>query len=182
MGETKPLKLSTILSIAYSDFRVDFRELRTSEGFLYIADFGRRPAKPNKANVVKAFVINNMTEKSARQTQRAYHSCYQLLAAILPPSFRKFGWERGASLSRIRAHGRARRIGDSRYSSKGSASCSASPRALISSSANPESLTSKPGRKSYHSLQAPRADRVSSMGRGIGQRNNLLDSHPLIPV
>ena len=42
MGETKPLKLSTMLSIVYSDFRPDFREVRTSEGFLYIADLGRR--------------------------------------------------------------------------------------------------------------------------------------------
>jgi len=52
MGETKPLKLSTMLSIAYSDYRADFREVRASEGFLYIADLRWRPAKPNKANVI----------------------------------------------------------------------------------------------------------------------------------
>ena len=62
MRGTKPLKLSIMLSIAYSDFRADFAELRASETFLYIADLGRRPAKPNKASVAKAFFINNMTK------------------------------------------------------------------------------------------------------------------------
>ena len=32
----------------------------------YIADLGRRLAKPNKANVAKAFRINNITEKLAK--------------------------------------------------------------------------------------------------------------------
>jgi len=95
-----------MLSIAYSDFRAGFREVRTSEGFLSIADLGRRPAKPNKANLPKAFVINNMTEKSAKQTQLAYHTCYQLLTAILTAFFKKFGWMGRGSLSVIRAHGR----------------------------------------------------------------------------
>jgi len=108
MGETKPLKLSTMLSIAYSDLRADFREVRTSEGFLYIANLWRRPAKPNKANVAKAFFINNMNEKLAKQTQRAYPTCYQLITAILTAIFRKFGWKRRGSLSGIRAHGERR--------------------------------------------------------------------------
>jgi len=94
-----------MLSIAYSDFRAGFREVRTSEGFLSIADLGRRPAKPNKANLPKAFVINNMTEKSAQQTKLAYHTCYQLLTAILTAIFRKSGWKGLISLSGIRAHG-----------------------------------------------------------------------------
>jgi len=108
MGETQPLKLSIMLSIAYSDFMADFREVRTSEGFLYIADLGSRPAKPNRANLSKAFFINNMTEKLEKQTQQAYHACYQLLAAILTAIFRKFGWKRRGSLSGIRAHGQRR--------------------------------------------------------------------------
>ena len=74
----------------------------------YIADLGRRPAKPNRANLAKAFFINNMTEKLAKQTKPAYHACYQLLAAILTAIFRKFGWKRRGSLSGIRAHGQRR--------------------------------------------------------------------------
>src|SRR5208282_2728651 len=105
MSETKPLQLATMLSIAYSDFMADFREVRTSEGFLSIADLGMRPAKPNKANVAKAFVINIITEKSEKQTQWPYPAFYQLLAAILGAILSKFGWKRGTSLSRIRAHG-----------------------------------------------------------------------------
>jgi len=93
-----------MLSIAYSDFRAGFREVRTSEGFLSIADLGRRPAKPNKANLAKAFVINNMTEKSEKETQLAYHTFYQLLTAILTAFFNKFGLMGGGSLSGIRAH------------------------------------------------------------------------------
>ncbi len=105
MGETKPLKLSTILSITYSDFIADFREVRTSEGFLYIADLERRPAKPNKANFVKVCIINNMNEKSAKQTQFTYPAFYQLLAAILTAILRKFRWKGRGSLSRIRTQG-----------------------------------------------------------------------------
>jgi len=103
MGETKPLKLSTMLSIAYSDFRAAFREVRTSEGFLSIADLGRRPANPNKPKAAKTLVINIMTDKSAKQTQLAYRTYYHLLTEISTPIFRKFGWRRGASLSRIQA-------------------------------------------------------------------------------
>jgi len=105
MGETKQLKLSIMLSIAYSDFKADFREVRTSEGFLYIADLGRRPAKPNKATVAKAFVINSITEKSEKQTQWPYPAFYQLLAAILTTILRKFGWKGRGSLSGIGARG-----------------------------------------------------------------------------
>ncbi len=38
MKETKPRHLIAALSIAYGDFRGDFREVRTDEGFLFIAD------------------------------------------------------------------------------------------------------------------------------------------------
>jgi len=92
-----------MLSIAYSDFTADFREARASEGFLYIADSGWRPAKPNKANVAKAFFINNMTENSAKQIRLEYHTCYQLLTAILTAILREFGWMERVSLSGIRA-------------------------------------------------------------------------------
>ncbi|MGO9269272.1 MAG: hypothetical protein ACLQOO_03260 [Terriglobia bacterium] len=78
------------------------------KGFFSIADLGRRPAKPNKANAAKAFFINNMTYKLAKQTQPTYPTCYQLLTAILAAIFSKFGWKRGASLSRIRAHGQSK--------------------------------------------------------------------------
>jgi len=105
MGETKPLKLSTTLSIGYSDFVADFREVRTSEGFLYIADLGRRPAKPNKAKIAKAFVIDGIAEKSEKQTQWPYHAFYQLLAAILTAILSKFGWKGRGSLPGIRARG-----------------------------------------------------------------------------
>jgi hypothetical protein len=69
----------------------------------------RVPTKPNKPNEVKTFVFNNMTEKSAKQTRRTYHACYQLLTAILGPIFRKFGWKRRGSLPGIGATPRARR-------------------------------------------------------------------------
>jgi hypothetical protein len=105
MGETKPLQLSCVSSIAYGDFGADFREVRASEGLLYIADWGRRPRDPNKPNAVKILFINNMAERSVKQTQLTYHTCYQLLAAILTASLRKFGWKGRGSLSRIRAHG-----------------------------------------------------------------------------
>jgi len=68
-----------------------------------ISTFEFRHAKPNKANRAKTFVSNNMTEKSAKQTQRRYPYCYQLLTAILAPIFREFGWKGRGSLSGIRA-------------------------------------------------------------------------------
>jgi hypothetical protein len=68
-----------------------------------ISSFEFRQTKPNKPNADKAFAINSMSEKSAKQTQRAYPTCYQLLTAILAPIFRKFGWMGRGSLSGIRA-------------------------------------------------------------------------------
>ncbi len=92
MRETKPLQLSTMLSKAYSYFRVDFREVRIDRSFLYIADLGWRPTEPNEPNIANTFVMN-MTEKLAKQTQRTYHNCCQSVTAILTPICRKFGWE-----------------------------------------------------------------------------------------
>jgi len=89
---------------------------------LFIKKFGsaayRSPARirgrwclatnPNKPNDAKTFVLSNMAEKSNKQTQRTYRSCYQLLAGMLDPILRKYGWRRGGSLSEIgrRAQGR----------------------------------------------------------------------------
>ena len=61
------------------------------------------PTKPNKPNGPKTLVVNRMTEKSAKQTQRTYRTCYQLLTAILAPVFGKFGWMGRGSLLGIRA-------------------------------------------------------------------------------
>jgi len=41
MGETKPRQLSCVLSIVYSDFEADFREVDTDQWFSY-SRFGRR--------------------------------------------------------------------------------------------------------------------------------------------
>ena len=72
-----------------------------------IADWMATPTEPHQPNEPKTFFINNMTEKSGKQTQLAYHASYQMLTAILAPIFWKFGWKGGAALSRSRAHGQA---------------------------------------------------------------------------
>jgi hypothetical protein len=58
-----------------------------------MSSFELRQTEPNKLNVAKTFVINNMTEKSVKQTQRPYPTCYQLLTAILAPNFREIWME-----------------------------------------------------------------------------------------
>src|SRR5208282_1763266 len=87
---------------------VIFEKLGPVKGSSILPIWGRRPAKPNKANVAKAFFINNMTDKSAKQTQRTHPNCYQLLTTILGAIFRKFGWKGRVSLSGIRADGQWR--------------------------------------------------------------------------
>jgi hypothetical protein len=79
------------------------REFRVSNSQFRISSFEFRHANPNKPNAAKAFYFNNMTEKSAKQTQRTYPNCYQLLTAILGPISGKFGWMACGSLSGIRA-------------------------------------------------------------------------------
>jgi len=105
MREAKPRQISCVPSIPYSDFRAAFREIDSDRGSLH-RRFGRlRAAKPNKANVAKAFFVNNMTEELAKQTQRTYHASNQLLTAILTPICRKFEWKGCTSLPGISAHG-----------------------------------------------------------------------------
>jgi hypothetical protein len=111
MGETKPKQLSSVPSITYSDFRADFRRIDSDRRFLYCRFGWRRPAKPNQANVAKAFVISNVGEKSVNQTEPAYRTCYPLFTAILAAIIKEFGWKRRGSLSRIRAHGQGGRVG-----------------------------------------------------------------------
>jgi hypothetical protein len=140
MGETKPRQISHMLSIAYSDFRTDFREVSTDQRFLDCRFGWPRPTDPNKPNVANACVVNNMTEKSAKQTQRICRICYQLLTAILAPICRKFEWKAGASLTGIRAQGPCRKIGDSRLS----ASCPRSPRSEDGRSSPSSGLLRRP--------------------------------------
>jgi hypothetical protein len=95
MGETNPTDLSTMLSVAYSDFKRVSREIWMDCPSLPIADSGRGrhgQTNPNKPNEVKVIGINDIGRKREKQTQRAYRSCFQLLTAILRPNFEKFGW------------------------------------------------------------------------------------------
>ena len=71
-----------------------------------ISDFEARHTKPDKPNGIKTLVINNMTQKSAKQTQRPYSTCYQLFTAILAPILMKFGSKGRVSLPGIRAKSR----------------------------------------------------------------------------
>jgi len=105
MRETKPRQLSCLPSIAYSDSRADFREVSTDQRFLYCRFGWHGPTNPNKPNLTKTFVINNMPEKLQKKTKRHYRTCYQLFTAILTAIPRNFGWMGGASLSRIRVYG-----------------------------------------------------------------------------
>jgi len=83
-----------------------FEKLVPINGFLYCRLGGWGPTNQNKPKLAKAFGINGMNEKSAKQTQQDYHAFYQSLAAILAGIFSKFGWMGRGSLSGIEAHGR----------------------------------------------------------------------------
>jgi hypothetical protein len=79
------------------------REFPVSSFEFSVSSFEFRHTDPNKPNRSKAFVVNNMAEKSAKQTQRPYHTCYQLLTAISRPNFGKFGSMGPGLLSGIRS-------------------------------------------------------------------------------
>ena len=68
-----------------------------------VSSFESRQTEPNKPNGANTFVVNGMTEKWAKQTQRTYRVCYQSATAILTRNFGKFGWNGRGSLSGIRA-------------------------------------------------------------------------------
>ena len=71
-----------------------------------MSSFEFRRTDPNKPNGPKTLVFNSMIQKSAKQTQRTYHTCYQLLTAILAPISGKFGSKGPGSLLGIRATAR----------------------------------------------------------------------------
>jgi len=77
-----------------------------------MSSFELRQTERNKPNVAKAIIMNSMTEKSAKQTQPAYSTCYQLLTAILAPISEKFGSKgRGSPLGiRVTPRGLALQI------------------------------------------------------------------------
>ena len=114
IGETKPGGLSSMPSVVYSDFKADFREVSTDRRISLLPIWGLGPTNPNKPKLAKALGINGMTEKSAKQTQRTYHTLYQLLTTILAPISGRLGWKGCASLSGIWAQAAAGRVGWSR--------------------------------------------------------------------
>ena len=79
------------------------REFRVSSFEFPVSSFEFRQTEPNKPKWLKTFPINKITRKGAKQTQRPYPNCYQLLTAILALISGKFGSKARGSLPGTRA-------------------------------------------------------------------------------